>query len=107
VEDIKRLHEEKINLTKRLELVQLEMENHSCVNGVSDDSNHEIISRLEKENKELHEELNKYIKNSGVCLLKSTAQTHNIKSSGVCLLNSTAQIHNIKSSGVCLLTSTP
>ncbi|XP_048752389.2 kinesin-like protein KIFC3 isoform X3 [Ostrea edulis] len=65
VEDINRLHEEKINLTKRLELVQSEMENHSCINGVSDDSTQEIITRLEKENKELHEELNKYNKNSG------------------------------------------
>lgn len=66
MEDINRLHEEKINLTKRLELVQSEMENHSCINGVSDDSTQEIITRLEKENKELHEELNKYNKNSGV-----------------------------------------
>lgn len=64
VEDIKRLHEEKVSLTKQLELVQSEMENHSCMNGVSDDSNQEIITRLEKEKKELQEELNKYNKNS-------------------------------------------
>lgn len=66
VEDIKRLHEEKVSLTKQLELVQSEMENHSCMNGVSDDSNQEIITRLEKEKKELQEELNKYNKNSVV-----------------------------------------
>lgn len=65
VEDIKRLHEEKVSLTKQLELVQSEMENHSCMNGVSD-SNQEIITRLEKEKKELQEELNKYNKNSVV-----------------------------------------
>lgn len=66
VEDIKRLHEEKVSLTKQLELVQSEMENHSCMNGVSDDSNQEIITRLEKEKNELQEELNKYNKNSVV-----------------------------------------
>ena len=66
VEDIRRLHEEKASLTKQVELVQSEMENHSCMNGVSDDSNQEIITRLEKEKKELIEELNKYNKNSGV-----------------------------------------
>ncbi|XP_078338676.1 uncharacterized protein LOC111136219 isoform X2 [Crassostrea virginica] len=65
VEDIRRLHEEKASLTKQVELVQSEMENHSCMNGVSDDSNQEIITRLEKEKKELIEELNKYNKNSG------------------------------------------
>ena len=66
VEDIRRLHEEKASLTKQVELVQSEMENHSCINGVSDNSNQEIITRLEKEKKELIEELNKYNKNSGV-----------------------------------------
>lgn len=77
VEDIKRLHEEKVSLTKQLELVQSEMENHSCMNGVSDDSNQEIITRLEKEKKELQEELNKYNKNSVVnyFLTKCIAKT--------------------------------
>ncbi|XP_062583545.1 kinesin-like protein KIFC3 isoform X2 [Saccostrea cucullata] len=64
VEDIKRLHEEKVNLTKRLEMVQSEMETHSCTNGVSDDSNKEIIAQLEKEKKELQDELSKYSKNN-------------------------------------------